>query len=324
MYFEDLYLNLKLIHHTQMHEGRNKRSFFTKEQKILFSQNSLHPSTSRSRTVHQLLFRYRRLNHLHHIHIMQQVAEEDPEKGAAWATTTAAQPEEVTPLINNAPTSQSFIYGSPPPASLMPSTSSFISSNTTCSSAVTPRFSNVTIDDDSDNDGNNNPPPRVPSMSSTTSLPARSSSTNNRPTSSSRVPPPRQKSSLHRPLNNGSGNGGSSEPLHSTRSSRIKTSSTLIILVLGLFLAISTLFQYFVMGPDSFNLPPDLDSNNSDGGSTIGEGVGAEGGRSSSSKAKRKQQQHNDVKFDEFGRYIVEDYDANPPFSDILPVSASC
>ena len=79
------------------------------------------------------------------------------------------------------------------------------------------------------------------------------------------------------------------------------------------------------MGPDSFNLPPDLDSNNNDGGSTIGEGVGAEGGRSSgSSKAKRKQQQHNDVKFDEFGRYIVEDYDANPPFSDILPVSASC
>ena len=70
------------------------------------------------------------------------------------------------------------------------------------------------------------------------------------------------------------------------------------------------------MGPDSFNLPPDLDSNNNDGASTIGEDSG---------KAKRKkkrqqqQQQNNEVKFDEFGRYIIEDYDANPSFSDILP-----
>ncbi len=75
------------------------------------------------------------------------------------------------------------------------------------------------------------------------------------------------------------------------------------------------------MGPNSFDLPPDLNSNGNDG--TIGEdgtssvkGASGGGGRG---KGKKK---HNDsVLFDEFGRYIIEDYDANPPFSDILPVS---
>jgi len=74
------------------------------------------------------------------------------------------------------------------------------------------------------------------------------------------------------------------------------------------------------MGPDSFNLPSDLDLNNNDGGSTIGDHGEEEGG---SSKAKKKKYKNeNVVLFDEFGRYIIEDYDANPPFSDILPVSS--
>jgi hypothetical protein len=73
------------------------------------------------------------------------------------------------------------------------------------------------------------------------------------------------------------------------------------------------------MGPDSFNLPSDLDLNNNDGGSTIGDHGEEEGG----SKAKKKKYKNEDVVlFDEFGRYIIEDYDANPPFSDILPVSS--
>ena len=72
------------------------------------------------------------------------------------------------------------------------------------------------------------------------------------------------------------------------------------------------------MGPDSFNLPSDLDLNNNDGGSTIGDHGEEEGG----SKAKKKKK-NEDVLFDEFGRYIIEDYDANPPFSDILPVSTN-
>ena len=50
-------------------------------------------------------------------------------------------------------------------------------------------------------------------------------------------------------------------PHLATRSSRIKTSTTLLILLLGLFLAFCTLIQYVVMGPtNSFDLPPDLNS----------------------------------------------------------------
>ena len=77
------------------------------------------------------------------------------------------------------------------------------------------------------------------------------------------------------------------------------------------------------MGPtNSFDLPPDLNSNeNNDGGSMIGENTstGADG---AGGKAKKKHHHNGDVLFDEFGRYIIEDYDANPPFSDILPVSS--
>jgi hypothetical protein len=65
------------------------------------------------------------------------------------------------------------------------------------------------------------------------------------------------------------------------------------------------------MGTDSFNLPPDLDANNNDGDSTKGDGGSAGGDRKT---------QNEGVLFDEFGRYIIENYDALPPFSDILPV----
>lgn len=247
---------------------------------------------------------------------MQEVAEEG--EFSAWAP----EGEEATPLISNR-----IIYGSPPLANMTPSTSSLLSSNT-CSSAVTPRFSNVTIDDD---EMRNDPPPRVPSMTSTSSHP----SGGRRVRTPSRVPPPRKSNVLRHAINGssvGSNDNHHNRPPHrvalssshqSTRSSRIKTSTTLVILLLGLFLAICTLVQYFVMGPNSFDLPPDLDSNGNDG--TIGEDGGVKNNGAISGgggRGKRGKKTHNEgVLFDEFGRYIIEDYDANPPFSDILPVS---
>ena len=47
--------------------------------------------------------------------------------------------------------------------------------------------------------------------------------------------------------------------------------------MLGLFLAICTLVQYFIMGPsNSFDLPPDLNSNDNTGGSKM---IGDDGTR---------------------------------------------
>ncbi len=78
------------------------------------------------------------------------------------------------------------------------------------------------------------------------------------------------------------------------------------------------------MGPtNSFDLPPDLNSKSkNDGGSMIGENAPTGAAGAAGGKAKKKQHHNGDVLFDEFGRYIIEDYDANPPFSDILPVSS--
>jgi hypothetical protein len=279
---------------------------------------------------------------------MQKVAEEEEEGGgvaAMMAEQTETFDEEATPLIDRsiagatsnkavvtkATAYTNYGYGSPSQLTNV-SSSSFLSSNT-CSSAVTPRFSNVT--DNNIADDENNLPPRVPSMTSTeTSNNSNKAATIAR---SSRMPPPRQsaQSSQRRNGSFNSGNSNSHNNHHrqvtphynnfTSRSSRIKTSTTLLILTLGLFLAICTLFQYFVLGPqDSFHLPSDLvdaDAKN-DGGSTIGDGGQQQqgGGINGGGGGEAKRKHNGNAMFDEFGRYIIEDYDALPPFSDILPV----
>ena len=240
---------------------------------------------------------------------MQEVAEEESAgEGVVWST----EGEEASLMGSR------IFYGSPLTNNVM-STSSILSTNT-CSSAVTPRFSNVTIDDEEE--FIINPPPRVPSMNSTSSH-----KKSNRP-KKSRVPPPRQSAPIHR---NGSSNNNAHQKLtsslrkvskkqvlQSSRSSHFKTSTTLIVLVIGLFLAACTLFQYFVRGPDSFT--PNIDTTNNDGHSTI-TGAKAMGG-GSAVRGIAKSESNKEVEFDEFGRYIIEDYDAHAPFSDILPVSS--
>ena len=81
------------------------------------------------------------------------------------------------------------------------------------------------------------------------------------------------------------------------------------------------------MGPsNSFDLPPDLNSNDNTGGSKMigDDGTSWTGGGGAGGEKAHKKHTNEGVLFDEFGRYIIEDYDANPPFSDILPVSSSC
>ena len=209
-------------------------------------------------------------------------------------------------------------------------------STTTCSSAITPRQSNVTAVDDS-----RSMPPRVPSMSSTTSssryrkknggsnnlrLPSRRQSSDISSRNVSFNGDDQQQSYNSSSHNRNNGNQQQQQQLvHSPlRRSRITTSTTLVILVLGLSLAICTLFQYFMIGPSSFSLPPDLDvKNNNDGdGNIIGNndnhGERQQGGREAGDHSTHHVND-NDVLFDEFGRIIIEDYDALPPFSEILP-----
>lgn len=227
----------------------------------------------------------------------------------------AAEAGESTPLIGSTRSPSLTIAGH--------MSSSGLSVNT-CSSAITPRQSNVTAVDDS-----RCMPPRVPSMSSTTS-----SSRYSKKNGSSRLPSRRQSSDISSRVvsfngedqnsNNGNQQQHQQQQVHSTfRRSKITTSTTLVILVLGSFLAICTLFQYFMIGPSSFSLPPDLDvKNNNDGdGNIIGNDNGGrqQGGQEAGGQTHHHVNNDNDVLFDEFGRIIIEDYDALRPFSEILP-----
>ena len=80
------------------------------------------------------------------------------------------------------------------------------------------------------------------------------------------------------------------------------------------------------------NLPSDYlkDVNGNDGESTVGIVIDGEeqeqqqqqgGAAAAAAKKSKYTNENNNVRFDEFGRYIIEDYDAHSPFSDILPVS---
>ncbi len=91
--------------------------------------------------------------------------------------------------------------------------------------------------------------------------------------------------------------------------SRVKTSFTICLLVLGLILCICTLLQYFILGSPS-SLPFGGDGNVNANDEEFRGGInGALNGMKPGSL------------FDELGRYVIDNYDAVPTFSDFLPVS---
>ena len=104
------------------------------------------------------------------------------------------------------------------------------------------------------------------------------------------------------------------KPIHSL-GSRIKIHTTLVLLILGLLLCTAILVRYAISDPndsrgfDSNNLH---DQNNG-GGAGLNDDVSE-----SIEKQKNRQARANEL-FDEMGRYIIEDYDAIPNFSNFLP-----
>jgi len=187
------------------------------------------------------------------------------------------------------------------------------------SSATTPNVSNVTASyHDAGfgerNNGNNHTLPPLPSMSSQQAI--------------SHLPP------RHRLVVQSSNNNGSHDqpndsrdqpssrpnpqpPTNSTKAhslgSRIKISTTLVFLILGLILCVCTVVRYAIMGP-----PPLLHSDDISNGSNAN--TQSKGGDLNHSveteKSRRKKAKEL---FDEEGRYIIEDYDALPNFSNFLP-----
>ena len=103
--------------------------------------------------------------------------------------------------------------------------------------------------------------------------------------------------------------------------SRIKMNTTLGLLILGLLLCIATLTRYVLIGPSSSS-PVHVVGNTSDRG---GENDDSVRGDEYNVRGKLKDRRAMaDELFDELGRYIIEDYDARPTFSNFLPVSLLC
>jgi len=91
------------------------------------------------------------------------------------------------------------------------------------------------------------------------------------------------------------------------RNSGVKTSFTICVLVFGLILCICTLLQYFILGSPA-SLPFGKNDNSNAGGDEFSGGInGHFSGRNPGSL------------FDELGRYVIDNYDAVPTFSDFLP-----
>lgn len=86
--------------------------------------------------------------------------------------------------------------------------------------------------------------------------------------------------------------------------SRIKTSATVCVLIIGLLVCLLTLLQY----------PIGVLTRSKENGTKTG-------ARGKLFEPESKQLKSNKEMFDELGRYIIEDYDTLPPFSDFLPVS---
>ena len=103
--------------------------------------------------------------------------------------------------------------------------------------------------------------------------------------------------------------------------SRIKVSTTLGLLVLGLILSFCMLVKFATMGPSNHPFG-DTSINNSVHGDQNRNGFNAGSGGDLGEELHEKQpNKHSKAKtvFDEEGRYIIEDYDALPTFSNFLP-----
>lgn len=94
--------------------------------------------------------------------------------------------------------------------------------------------------------------------------------------------------------------------------------STLGLLVLGLILCVFTMVKYAMM-PSQLHSDLNNGVSNDIVGDQSGEG-GTDGSPESIEKKKKKSRQAKAQElFDEAGRYIIEDYDALPTFSNFLP-----
>lgn len=103
--------------------------------------------------------------------------------------------------------------------------------------------------------------------------------------------------------------------------SRIKMNTTLGLLIVGLLLCIATLTRYVLIGPSSSSPVHHtrVVGNTSNRG---GENDDSVRGDEYNVRGKLKDRRAMaDELFDELGRYIIEDYDARPTFSNFLPVS---
>ena len=109
-----------------------------------------------------------------------------------------------------------------------------------------------------------------------------------------------------------------SHTIHSL-GSRIKISTTLVLLILGLILSACTLVSYVLKGP-SYNGGGIIRSTDNDVISDEDNDGVEEDVNESIEKHKKIQAKAKDL-FDEEGRYIIENYDALPTFSNFLPVS---
>ena len=106
--------------------------------------------------------------------------------------------------------------------------------------------------------------------------------------------------------------------------SRIKMNTTLGLLIVGLLLCIATLTRYVLIGPSSSSPVHHtrVVGNTSNRG---GENDDSVRGDEYNVRGKLKDRRAMaDELFDELGRYIIEDYDARPTFSNFLPVSLLC
>lgn len=181
------------------------------------------------------------------------------------------------------------------------------------SNLTTPVVSNVSSDDRCDDDAR--PVPSMPSMGELkaacgapqaairpVAVPPRGADPSLRQINS-----PRQSSSRRDAPSSGS-SGAPSDCAHSrSLLSRIKISTTLVLLVMGLLLCIFTTASYIVRGSRGIATPA------SNGGDS----------RNDTTVAQEKEQHARHEKarrmFDEIGRYIIDDYDALPTFSSFLP-----
>ncbi len=101
--------------------------------------------------------------------------------------------------------------------------------------------------------------------------------------------------------------------------SRIKVSTTLGLLVLGLILSFCMLVKFATIGPS--NPFGDTSINNSVHGDQNRNGFNAGSSDLGEELHEKQPNKHSKAKtvFDEEGRYIIEDYDALPTFSNFLP-----